>query len=194
MSRVAKKSIPVPKGLKITLSEKEIVVEGAKGVLSLAIHPAVKITYEEGVLIFAPQAPGDIVGSGAKGEAGLAKAARAAWAQAGTQRALVRNALEGVDKGYERKLQLVGVGYKAKAEGGILDLALGLSHPVHYVIPQGIVIETPTQTDIVIKGIKKEQVGEVAAKIRRYREPEPYKGKGIRYDFEKITLKEVKKK
>lgn len=196
MSRVAKKPIAVPEGLKVTISNNEITVEGKKGVLSLPLHPAVKITYEDGLLKFAPN--NDQAGDEA-GRPGVG-VVKSAWAMAGTLRALVANMVEGVSTGFERKLQLVGVGYKAKVEGRILDLSLGLSHPVNYLIPDSITIETPTQTDITIKGINKELVGQVAANIRAYRKPEPYKGKGIRYvastgyPAEEIILKEVKKK
>jgi len=195
MSRVAKKPIPVPEGLKITISHNEIAVEGKKGALRLPLHPAVKITHEDGLLKFAPKR--DQEGDEEGGETG---SGGEAWAMAGTLRALVANMLKGVTTGFERKLQLVGVGYKAKVEGRILDLSLGLSHPVNYLIPDSITIETPTQTDITIKGINKELVGQVAANIRAYRKPEPYKGKGIRYVAstgyppEEIILKEVKKK
>lgn len=194
MSRVAKKTITIPEGLKVTITHNEIAVEGKKGALRLPLHPAVKISHEDGLLKFTP------CETGSGGEAAAAKAARSAWAMAGTLRALVANMVEGVTTGFERKLQLVGVGYKAKVEGRILDLSLGLSHPVNYPIPDSITIETPTQTDITIKGINKELVGQVAANIRAYRRPEPYKGKGIRYVAstgyppEEIILKEVKKK
>lgn len=195
MSRVAKKPIPVPEGLKITISHNEIAVEGKKGALRLPLHPAVKIIHENGLLRFLPKDR-----SGEDEEGGETGSGGETWAMAGTLRALVANMIEGVTTGFERKLQLVGVGYKAKVEGRILDLSLGLSHPVRYAIPEGITIETPAQTDITIKGVNKELVGQVAANIRAYRRPEPYKGKGIRYvastgyPAEEIILKEVKKK
>ena len=194
MSRVAKKPIPVPEGLKITINHNEIAVEGKNGALRLPLHPAVKITHQDGLLTFAPQS--DEENDDSEGSS----SGKSAWALAGTLRALVNNMIQGVAVGYERKLQLIGVGYKAKVEGKVLDLSLGLSHPVRYAIPAGIVIETPTQTDVVIKGMDKRLVGQVAANIRAYRKPEPYKGKGIRYvastgySPEVIILKEVKKK
>lgn len=190
MSRVAKKPIPILEGLKITINNNELVVEGKKGTLRRALHPAVKIIREGELLKFAPQEEEDDEGSGG----GKTPDVKQAWALAGTWRALVSNMVQGVTVGFECKLQLVGVGYKAKVEGKVLDLSLGLSHPINYIIPEGIVIETPTQTDIVIKGIDKQLVGQVAANIRSYRKPEPYKGKGIRYLTEVIILKEVKKK
>jgi large subunit ribosomal protein L6 len=181
MSRVAKKPIPVPESLKIIIANGEIVIEGKNGTLRLALDSAVKISHEDGLLSFSPTT-------------------ESAWALAGTLRAVINNMIQGVTVGYERKLQLVGVGYKAKVEGKFLDLSLGLSHPVRYPIPDGIVIETPTQTEIKISGMDKRLVGQVAANVRDYRKPEPYKGKGVRYvasagySPEDIILKEVKKK
>ena len=205
MSRVAKKPILVPEGLKITITYNEIAVEGKNGVLCLPLHPSVKVVHEDGLLKFSPknnQIKDKEVGEmgATRGQAASAKSERSAWAMAGTLRALVDNIVEGVTTGFERKLQLVGVGYKAKVEGRILDLSLGLSHPVNYIIPDTITIETPTQTEITVRGVNKELVGQVAANIRAYRKPEPYKGKGIRYVAsrgyppEEIILKEVKKK
>ena len=207
MSRVAKKPVLVPEGLKVTINNLDLAVEGKNGVLQLRLHPSVSVILEEGFLKFSPLGCNDgnklelsISLTGERGEAAAAKAERSAWAMAGTLRALVDNMLKGVTIGYERKLQLVGVGYKAKVEGQVLNLSLGLSHPVNYAIPLGITIETPTQTDVIIRGMDKRLVGQVAANIRAYRKPEPYKGKGIRYvaspgyPAEVITLKEVKKK
>ncbi len=175
MSRVAKKPIVLPKGVDISVADRAVVVKGTKGSLSLTLHPSVEVVQESGVLQVV--APTD-----------------ASRAMAGTTRALLNNMVTGVTQGFERKLQLVGVGYRAQAQGKVLNLALGFSHPVNFSVPEGITIDTPTQTEIVIKGMDKQLVGEVAAKIRAFRPPEPYKGKGVRYVNEQIVLKEAKKK
>ena len=177
MSRVAKAPVAIPAGVEVTLNGQEISVKGKNGTLKRSINAAVAITKEENVLKFAPR----------EGFAG-------ADAQAGTARALVNNMVIGVSKGFERKLQLVGVGYRAQAQGTNLNLSLGFSHPVVHKMPEGVKVETPSQTEIILKGIDKQRVGQVAAEVRAYRSPEPYKGKGVRYADEQVVLKETKKK
>lgn len=177
MSRVAKAPVTIPAGVEVTLNGQELSIKGGKGSLVRSIHAGVEVTKEDNVLKFAPR----------DGIAG-------ADAQAGTARALVNNMVVGVTQGFERKLQLVGVGYRAQAKGSVLSLALGFSHPVEYELPEGVTAETPSQTDILIKGIDKQVVGQVAAEIRDFRRPEPYKGKGVRYADEVVRRKEAKKK
>ncbi len=177
MSRVAKKPIPVPTGVEVVISGQEVSVKGAKGSLALTLHDHVGVSQESGELQMAPK-----------------RDTREHWAMAGTMRALVNNMVTGVSKGFERRLQLVGVGYRAQAQGNVLNLTLGFSHPVNFKVPAGISVQTPSQTEIVVRGTDKQQVGEVAAKIRGYRPPEPYKGKGVRYADETVILKEAKKK
>lgn len=176
MSRVAKNPITVPKGVEVAVGA-EIVVKGALGTLSQTQHPSVLVKQEEGQLTF-----------------NVAAESRDAWAMAGTMRALVANMVKGVSVGFERKLNLVGVGYRAQAKGDSLSLALGFSHPVEYAMPEGVKVETPTPTEIILKSIDKQKVGQVAAEIRAFREPEPYKGKGVRYSDEVVVIKETKKK
>jgi large subunit ribosomal protein L6 len=177
MSRVAKQPIELPKGVEFKHNDGEITVKGPKGALSMQLHPQVGVTQDEQNLQVA-----------AKSEA------KSVVAMAGTTRALIANMAKGVSEGFERKLQLVGVGYRAQVQGKDLNLTLGFSHPVTYPLPEGISIETPSQTEIVIKGIDKQRVGQVAAEIRQYRPPEPYKGKGVRYADERVVIKEAKKK
>lgn len=177
MSRVAKKPVPLPKGVEVSESGGALRVKGPKGEMSMNVHPQVAVSVEGGEARIAPRAQSQGV-----------------VAIAGTTRALLANLVTGVSQGYERKLELVGVGYRAQAQGGKLNLTLGFSHPVSYPVPAGITIETPSQTEIVVRGTDKQQVGQVAAEIRRYRPPEPYKGKGVRYSGEKVVLKEAKKK
>jgi large subunit ribosomal protein L6 len=177
MSRVAKKPVPLPKGVEATLEGQLIKVKGPKGAVEWHCHPLVEAKQEEGALQFSPK-----------------KGGVQANALAGTTRALVANMVQGVTTGFERKLELHGVGYRAQAQGNTLNLTLGFSHPVAFQVPTGITIETPSQTEIVVKGLDKQRVGEVAAKIRDYRPPEPYKGKGVRYAGERVVLKEAKKK
>ena len=177
MSRVARMPVPVPKGVEINLAAELISVKGPLGTLNQRVNPKVRITREGDELRFA-----------------AADESREASALSGTFRALVSNMVTGVTKGFERKLALVGTGYRAQAQGTNLNLSLGFSHPVVYRIPDGVKAETPTQTEIVIKGSDRQKVGQVAAEIRGYRPPEPYKGKGVRYSDEKVALKEVKKK
>jgi len=177
MSRIAKYPVPVPKGVEIMLSDAEISVKGPLGTLKQAMLPSVKIE-REGEELFC------------RGVDGGANAG----AMSGTMRALVNNMVTGVTKGFEKKLNLVGVGYRAQAQGTKLNLTLGFSHPVVHDMPSGIKVETPTQTEILIKGIDKQVVGQVAAEVRAYRSPEPYKGKGVRYSDEVVVIKETKKK
>jgi len=177
MSRVARNPINLPSGVEATLANGELSVKGPLGVLTQAVSNNVKVERVENRLEFAAL-DGSIQ----------------AKAMSGTMRALVANMVQGVSKGFERRLNLVGVGYRAQAQGDKLNLTLGFSHPVVHAMPKGIKVETPTQTEIVIKGIDKQQVGEVAAQVRAYRRPEPYKGKGVRYSDEVIVLKETKKK
>lgn len=177
MSRVAKNPLLIPTGVVVTLSGKDIKAQGPKGTLVSHAHDFVDVVREDQHLRFTPK-----VG------------AENADAIAGTARALVKNMIEGVFKGFERKLVLIGVGYKAQVQGKVLNLNLGFSHQIKHEIPHGITIDTPIPTEIIVKGIDKELVGEVAAKIRAYRPPEPYKGKGVRYDGEVVVQKEGKKK
>ena len=176
MSRVGKMPIAVPKGVDVAVTADQISVKGAQGTLSRALNPLVTVKNEGGELMFAP-----------------ADASAAADAMSGTVRALVANMVNGVSKGFERKLTLVGVGFRAQAQGQKLNLQIGFSHPVLFQTPEGITIATPTQTEIVVTGADKQRVGEVAAKIRGFRPPEPYKGKGVKYAGEKIIRKEAKK-
>lgn len=177
MSRVAKNPLLIPTGVEVTLSGKDIKVKGPKGTLTRYVHDLVELVREDKYLRFTPKA-------GAENSDAIA----------GTARALVKNMIEGVTKGFERKLVLIGVGYKAQAQGKVLNLNLGFSHQIKHELPQGITIDTPSLTEIIVKGFDKELVGEVAAKIRAYRPPEPYKGKGVRYDGEVVVQKEGKKK
>lgn len=174
MSRVAKKPVTMPKGVECKTQDQSITVKGPKGTLTLAALPGVDMVIEAGTIKFSGRSPNDVK-------------------MAGTARALVNSMVIGVSEGYQRKLELVGVGYRAALQGKDLNLALGFSHPVLFKTPDGITIEVPTQTEILVKGADKQRVGEVAAKIRGFRPPEPYKGKGVRYSGEKITLKEAKK-
>jgi large subunit ribosomal protein L6 len=176
MSRVAKNPITVPKGVEVTLGA-TIMVKGPLGSLSQPASNDVDVTLNEGVLNFAPTS-----------------SSIQANAMSGTMRALLNNMVQGVTKGFEKKLTLVGVGYRAQAAGDALNLTLGFSHPVVHKMPSGIKCETPTQTEIVIKGIDRQAVGQVAADVRAYRPPEPYKGKGVRYSDEVVIKKETKKK
>ena len=177
MSRVAKSPVAIPTGVEIKLSGQDIAVKGAKGQLALVVHQNVEVKQDDNVLTFTPR-------DGAKHSRALA----------GTTRALINNMVNGVTKGFEKKLQLVGVGYRAQAKGKTLNLSLGFSHPVVYNLPEGVTAETPSQTEILIKGIDKQLVGQVAAEIREFRRPEPYKGKGVRYADEHVRRKEAKKK
>jgi large subunit ribosomal protein L6 len=177
MSRVAKKPVVLPQGVTTTVDGDKVTVKGAKGTLALALRPGLRLVQE-----------------GQNVQVEVATPAHDALMHAGSLRANLANVVEGVSKGYEKKLELVGVGYRAQAQGRNLNLTLGFSHPVVYAAPEGITIETPSQTEIVIKGADKQRVGQVAAEIRAFRAPEPYKGKGVRYSGERIELKETKKK
>ncbi len=177
MSRVARIPVPLVKGVEATLGAGEITVKGPLGTLKQFITPNVKIEIDNGLVSFA-----------------AADETREANAMSGTLRALVAGMVQGVSKGFERKLTLVGVGYRAQAQGDKLNLSVGFSHPVVHQMPAGITCTTPTQTEILIKGVDKQRVGQVAAEVRGYRPPEPYKGKGVRYADEVVVLKETKKK
>lgn len=177
MSRVAKNPIELPKGVEAVVQNGEIRLRGGKGTASAPLHPLVRVEIAEGQI----RVVGDV-------------ADKVKDALAGTTRANIANMVIGVSAGYERKLTLVGVGYRAQAKGQTLSLSLGFSHPVEYSIPDGITVETPTPTEIIVKGCSKQAVGQVAANIRSYRPPEPYKGKGVRYSDEEIIRKEAKKK
>jgi large subunit ribosomal protein L6 len=177
MSRVAKNPVALPKGVTATVDGDAVTVKGAKGALRLPLRKGLSLVQE---------------GEAVRVE--VAERNRDSLMHAGSLRAHLANVVHGVSQGYERKLELVGVGYRAQAQGRSLNLTLGFSHPVVYAAPEGITIETPTQTEIVVKGADKQQVGQVAAEIRAYRAPEPYKGKGVRYSGERIELKETKKK
>jgi large subunit ribosomal protein L6 len=177
MSRVGKMPIALPKGAEAAIAAEQIVVKGPLGQLTLALTGQVVVKNDNGTLSFAP-----------------ADDSREANAMTGTVRALVNNMVNGVTKGFEKKLSLVGVGYRAQAQGEKLNLSLGFSHPIVHQMPPGVKCETPSQTEILIKGVDRQQVGQVAAEVRAYRSPEPYKGKGVRYADEVVTLKETKKK
>ena len=177
MSRVANNPVSLPSGVEVKLDGQALAVKGGKGSLELAVHSLVEVQLGDGVLTFAAR-----------------NSSKESRAMSGTIRSLVSNMVIGVNEGFEKKLQLNGVGYRAKATGKTLNLTLGFSHPVDYDLPEGIVAETPSQTEIVIKGIDKQAVGQVAAEIRAFRPPEPYKGKGVRYADEHVRRKEAKKK
>jgi large subunit ribosomal protein L6 len=177
MSRIAKYPVPVPKGVEATLAAESLSIKGPLGTLTQRLRRDVTVAKEGEQLVFK-----------------VADDSDEANAMSGTLRALVSNMVLGVTKGFERRLSLVGVGYRAQAQGDKLNLTLGFSHPVVHRMPKGIKVETPTQTEIVIKGLDKQLVGQVAAEVRAYRPPEPYKGKGVRYADEQIVLKETKKK
>jgi len=175
MSRVANNPVSVPSGVEIKLDGREVSVKGSKGALQLTLVDGVDVVQEDGVLKFTA-------------------ANKDAVAMSGTTRALVNNMVLGVSNGFEKKLQLNGVGYRVAAQGNTLNLTLGFSHPVVYQLPEGVSAETPSQTEIVVKGIDKQAVGQAAAEIRAFRPPEPYKGKGVRYADEYVRRKDAKKK
>lgn len=177
MSRIAKAPVNIPSGVDIKLDGNNLIVKGNNGQLSYDINTSVSLDITDNVI----QVQWD-------------REDKKATAQAGTARATVSNMIIGVSSGFERKLTLIGVGYRAQAKGNVLNLALGFSHPIDFEVPEGVLVETPSQTEIVIKGSDKQLVGEVAAKIRAYRPPEPYKGKGVRYADEHVARKEAKKK
>jgi large subunit ribosomal protein L6 len=175
MSRIAKAPITVTKGVDVKVDGQHVTVKGGKGSLELNVHPNVKVALNDGTLTVTP-------------------ADDSGWAMAGTMRALLNNMVTGVGEGFQKKLQLVGVGYRAQGKGKVLNLSLGYSHPIDYPVPEGITIETPSQTEVVVSGSDKQRVGQVAAEIRGFRPPEPYKGKGVRYADERVLRKEAKKK
>ena len=177
MSRIANNPVSIPKGIEITLSGQEVTVKGSKGNLTVTLHDLVGISQEEDRL-----------------QLKAVEVSKKSVALAGTFRSLVNNMVVGVSGGFEKELQLQGVGYRAQAQGKKLNLSLGFSHPVVYEVPEGIDIETPTQTQVIVKGIDKQLVGQVSADIRAFRPPEPYKGKGVRYADEYVKRKEAKKK
>lgn len=174
MSRIANAPIELPKGVEFKHDAGVVTVKGAQGTLEMTMHPTVDLAEEDGVISVAPRASGTM-------------------AMAGTMRALIANMVRGVTEGFEKRLELVGVGYRAQVQGKKLNLQLGFSHPVEFDIPEDVSIETPTQTEVVIKGSSKQLVGQVAAEIRGMRPPEPYKGKGVRYAGERVVMKEAKK-
>ena len=177
MSRIAKKPIELPNGVEISVNGREVSAKGPKGQLTITLHDAVELKQEDKVLTFAPK-----------------DKRQSSLAVTGTMRSVVNNIVEGVVNGFEKKMQLVGVGYRAQAQGRQLNLSVGLSHPINYAVPEGIEVETPAATEIVVRGCDKHLVGQVCAEIRAYRPPEPYKGKGIKYADETIVRKEAKKK
>ena len=175
MSRIAKAPIQVAKGVDVKIDGRHVTVKGGKGTMELNVHPTVSVSFDDGVLSVVP-------------------ANDSAWAMAGTMRALLSNMVHGVSDGFEKKLELVGVGYRAQGKGKVLNLNLGFSHPIDYPVPEGITVTTPSQTEVVVAGSDKQRVGQVAAEIRAFRPPEPYKGKGVRYADERVIRKEAKKK
>jgi large subunit ribosomal protein L6 len=174
MSRIAKAPIELPKGVELDVKGGQVKVKGPKGNLEIALHPSISLEKEDANFMVKP-------------------ANDAAIPMAGTFRSLVGNMVTGVSDGFEKKLSLVGVGYRAQVQGGTLTLALGFSHPVEYKAPEGVTIEAPSQTEIIVKGCDKQKVGQVASEIRAFRPPEPYKGKGVRYADERVVRKEAKK-
>ncbi len=177
MSRIAKYPVSIPKGVEATIGQGQVSIKGPLGVLSRPLVDSVTVEKEGDHLVFK-----------------TVEGKPEANAMSGTMRALVANMVTGVTKGFEKKLSLVGVGYRAQAQGDKVNLTLGFSHPVVHQVPKGLKVETPTQTEILVKGMDKQLVGQVAAEIRAYRPPEPYKGKGVRYANERVVLKETKKK
>ena len=177
MSRIAKAPIELPSGVDVNIAGQDVTVKGKNGTLSISLNDAVAVNQAENVLTFEPR-----------------EGASDGWAQAGTARAIVNNMVTGVASGFEKKLTLIGVGYRAQVQGSAINLTLGFSHPVVYNLPQGVTAETPSQTEIVLKSADKQLLGQVASEIRAYRPPEPYKGKGVRYSDEYVRRKEAKKK
>ncbi len=175
MSRIAKQTIQILSGVEVQLQGQQLAVTGPMGEISMRIHSDVGVEHKDNQLRVQVEATNNT-------------------AMAGTMRSLMNNLIKGVSKGFERKLELVGVGYRAQSKGNTLHLTLGFSHPVHYIVPEGIKIETPSQTEVIIRGVDKQKVGQVAAEIRAYRPPEPYKGKGVKYAGERIIRKEARKK
>ena len=181
MSRVAKLPIKIPDGVEVSQSREVLTVKGKLGEITMNVHSSVTIKNTDNVLTFSPVKNSQIE-------------EKSAWAQAGTVRANTFNLIKGVTEGWEKKLTLIGVGYRAQARGKVLSLSLGFSHPINYDLPEGVSVETPSQTEVVVKGIDKQKVGQAAAEIRAFRPPEPYKGKGVRYTDEQVVRKDAKKK
>ena len=177
MSRIAKAPVELPSGVEFSQSGNVVTMKGSNGSLSLELNSEVELTHEDNALLISPRS-----------------GSRFSTAIAGTMRSLLANMVKGVSEGFERKLALVGVGYRAQAQGNKVNMTLGFSHPIVHEVPEGVTVETPTQTEILIRGADKQQVGQVAAELRSYRPPEPYKGKGIRYADERVVIKEAKKK
>ena len=177
MSRIAKAPIKLASGVEVKIDGQQVSVKGGKGNMEMSVHPDVEVSQEDGLLQVKPRTE-----------------EKAGWAMAGTMRSLLNNMVTGVSEGFEKKLSLIGVGYRAQVKGKVLDLNLGFSHPVEFAIPEGITIQTPSATEIVVSGSNKQKVGQIAAEIRAYRPPEPYKGKGVRYADEYVIRKEAKKK
>ena len=177
MSRIAKAPIELPSGVDVSIAGQDVTVKGKNGTLSISLNDAVAVNQAENVLTFEPR-----------------EGASDGWAQAGTARAIVNNMVTGVASGFEKKLTLIGVGYRAQVQGSSVNLSLGFSHPVVYNLPQGVTAEAPCQTEIVLKSADRQLLGQVAAEIRALRPPEPYKGKGVRYSDEYVRRKEAKKK
>ena len=181
MSRIAKSPITIPAGVEVSQSGEVLTVKGKLGEMNMNVHSSVTINNTDNVLTFLPTVTSK-------------EEEKSGWAQAGTTRANTFNLIKGVAEGWEKKLTLIGVGYRAQAKGKVLSLTLGFSHPVNYDLPEGVSVETPSQTEVVIKGIDKQKVGQAAAEIRAFRPPEPYKGKGVRYSDEQVVRKDAKKK
>ncbi len=177
MSRIAKKPVDIPSGVELSINGQVVAAKGPKGSLSVTLHDSVQVNQEDNVLNFSPR-----------------DETKSSLALTGTLRSVVNNIVNGVSTGFEKKLQLVGVGYRAQAQGKKLSISLGFSHPIDYAVPEGIEIETPVATEIIVKGCDKQLVGQVCAEIRAFRPPEPYKGKGVKYADEQIVRKEAKKK
>lgn len=177
MSRIAKAPVVLPKGVEAQIANGKVSIKGSKGTLDLQLHESVQIVSEDNQLQLSAR-----------------NNSQSAVAMAGTSRSLIQNMVTGVSVGFERKLELVGVGYRAKAQGGSVNMVLGFSHPIDYVLPEGVTAETPTQTEILLKSADRQLLGHVAAELRRFRQPEPYKGKGVKYSGEQVYRKEAKKK
>ena len=177
MSRIAKEAVAIPQGVEVLIDGQAVTVKSKKGQMVFNVHPTVKVAVEDNNV-----------------KVSCVDDSKEANMQSGTTRAIIHNMVVGLDKGFEKKLQLVGVGYRAQAKGNVLNLALGFSHPVNHELPEGVTCETPSQTEIVLKSYDKALLGQVSADIRKYRQPEPYKGKGIRYSDEVVRMKEAKKK
>ena len=177
MSRIAKAPVELPQGTEFKQEGSVVTIKGSKGSLLLELNSEVELKQEEATIMVSPRS-----------------GSRFAVAVTGTTRALLANMVQGVTEGFERKLELVGVGYRAQAQGSTLNMTLGFSHPIVHKVPEGVTVETPSQTEIFVRGADKQKVGQVAAEIRNYRPPEPYKGKGVRYADERVLIKEAKKK